>query len=185
MLELNGFGQIPPQDVKTRSNRRTNKMNESAINSILNYKPDKSGKTSDDGIIENKDGTFSHTRYNSGGYPVETRVNDADGKLVSHSYFLYCDNKERKTEMKCIYNDNGQVVKRVQTNTDKNNVVFSQVTDWNNNKKKLVICDYDDRGELIERWEGSSDGLPDSWKLNDYCFEEGQVECTYKRDDNN
>ena len=61
--------------------------------------------------------------------------------------------------MKWICNDNDQVVKRVQTNTDKNNVVFSQVTDWNPDDKKLVICDYDDKGKLIERWEGSSDEL--------------------------
>lgn len=185
MLELNGFGQIPPQDVKTRSDRRTNKMNESAINSILNYKPDKSGKTSDDGIIENKDGTFSHTRYNSGGYPVETRVNDADGKLVSHSYFLYCDNKDLRSEVKCIYNHSGQVVQRVLTNTDKNKVVYKEVTDWNPDNKQLIISKYDDKDGLLERWEGNSDGLPDSWKIDDYCIEEGEINLKYRRDDSN
>lgn len=186
MFELNSIGQVPPQDVKTHYNSRTNKMKETAINSILNYKPgktNKTDKTTDDGIIANKDGTFSHTRYDSEGYPGETRVIDANGKLVSHSYFLYCDNKDRRSEIKCIYNDGGQVVKRVLTNTDKNNVVYRQVTDWNPDDKKLVICDYDENGELVERWEGSSDGLPDSWKIDDYCIEEGVVEVTYKCDD--
>ncbi len=61
MFELNSIGQVPPQDVKTHYNSHTNKMKETAINSILNYKPgktNKTDKTTDDGIIANKDGTF-------------------------------------------------------------------------------------------------------------------------------
>ncbi len=63
MFEANSIEQVPPQDVKTHYNSRTNKMKERAINSILNYKPDKANKTdktSDDGIIEIKTELF-HT----------------------------------------------------------------------------------------------------------------------------
>ena len=112
-------------------------------------------------------------------------VNDADGKLVSHSYFLYCDNKDLRSEVKCIYNHSGQVVQRVLTNTDKNKVVYKEVTDWNPDNKQLIISKYDDKDGLLERWEGNSDGLPDSWKIDDYCIEEGEINLKYRRDDSN
>lgn len=193
-INLTGInsGQIPPQDDKTAKKHKRNSLSESALNSILTYK--KPVETHDNNnpnpvrndnkkVKYNKDGTISNFKYDDDGSVTYESVKDVKGRNVSNSYFLYNKEKGYRTEVKCIFNENGQVVKKVQINTTNGKEVYRKVSDWNPDNSALTVCDFDDKGALLEKWEGQSDGLPDNYNIND--FGEGEITKTLFRMSNN